>query len=54
MLDNPFKGTNEYCKTCKKACKQFENVEVVVCPNRVHIKSQTFGKGAMDKHRDVV
>ena len=34
-----FKGTNDFCKTCKKSCKQFENVKVMVCPNRIDIKS---------------
>ena len=39
-MENPFKGVNDFCKTCKKACKQFENVTVVQCPNRINIKSR--------------
>ena len=41
MEDNPFKGVNAFCMTCKKSCKQFENVTVVYCPNRVNLTSKT-------------
>lgn len=47
---NKFKGINEYCMTCTKSCKQFENVKVVVCPNRNHIASVT---PSMDKHEKI-
>ncbi len=37
VLENKFKGVNKFCKTCKKQCKQFSNVVVVYCPNRISI-----------------
>jgi hypothetical protein len=48
---NKFKGTNKYCMTCSKACKQFENVKVVTCPNRVNIRVTD---PLTDKHEEIV
>ena len=33
-----FKGTNYFCRGCKKDCKQFENVKVIACPNFTPVK----------------
>jgi hypothetical protein len=40
-MQGKFKGVNNYCKTCIKECKQFENVTILQCPNRTNIKSMT-------------
>ena len=29
----PLSGVNEYCMTCEKKCKQWEQVIVCFCPN---------------------
>ncbi len=36
-IQGNFKGVNDFCKSCKKTCKQFANVKVVICPLRVEI-----------------
>lgn len=46
MKNSQFRGVNSFCKTCKKSCKQFENVTVVICPNRVDIKSETTSRAS--------
>lgn len=33
---SPFRGVNRLCRHCTKACKQFENVTVIYCPNYTH------------------
>lgn len=39
-MQGAFKGVNNFCKTCKKECKQFENVHVIYCPMRQPINSK--------------
>jgi hypothetical protein len=40
-IQGNFKGVNSFCNTCKKACKQFQNVKIVICPNYEHISVKT-------------
>lgn len=35
-----FKGINNFCKTCEKTCKQFENIHVIYCPMRISLKKK--------------
>ena len=35
---NPFRGVNSYCLDCRKSCKQYEIVKIIMCPNRQKVK----------------
>ena len=31
----PLTGRNKSCSRCKKLCKQYKQIEVIICPNFV-------------------